>query len=141
MSSITLDGIYNQYGVDGGSETAANDLSAAITRQQFDDYQARFSPYLSKLNGMVSDDAIAQQQKDWTNQIMGQNTQQQGFGMSMRNQQRYGGAIDQRAQGFGLRQSAIDDAANKVSQVNQMNNDVKDRAMVLMSGQKLSANQ
>jgi hypothetical protein len=137
-----LSGMYSQYGVDQNSKKKASELSAAITRQQFNDYQARFSPYLSQLNNAVSDSAIAQRQTEMTGLI----NQQAGLqpqssqAMTQRNLSRYGAAQDPRAQGYGLRMAQLDSAANAAKQINQMNSDIKDTSMALMSGQKLTPN-
>ena len=140
--TATLSGMYSQYGVDPNSDKRASQLSAAITRQQFNDYQARFAPYLSQLNNAVSDSAIKQRQTEMTGLINQQAAMQPQLSqaMSQRNLSRYGAAQDPRAQGYGLRTAQLDSAANAVKQVNQMNSDIKDTGMALLSGQKMTPN-
>lgn len=135
-----LSGMYTQYGVNPGSDKKASELSAAITRQQFNDYQARFSPYLKQLNSAVSDSAIKQRQTEMMGLINQQANAQPQLtqAMSQRNLSRYGAAQDPRAQGFGLRMAQLDSAANAAKQINQMNSDIKDTSMALLSGQKMT---
>jgi hypothetical protein len=135
-----LSGMYSQYGVDPNSSKKASELSAAITRQQFNDYQTRFSPYLTQLNSSVSDEAIKQRQTDMMGLINQQAAMQPQLTMqaSQRNLSRYGAAQDPRAQGFGLRMAQLDSAANASKQINQMNSDIEDTSMALLSGQKLT---
>jgi hypothetical protein len=134
--------MYIRYGVDPNGDKKASELSAAITRQQFNDYQKRFSPYLTQLNSAVSDSAIQQRQTEMTGLI----NQQAGLqpqlsqASAQRNLSRYGAAQDQRAQGYGLRMAQLDASANAAKQINQMNSDIKDTSMALMSGQKLTPN-
>jgi len=135
-----LSGMYTQFGVDPNGKKKASELSAAITRQQFNDYQTRFSPYLKQLNNAVSDSAIQQRQSDMMGLINQQANAQPQLtqAMSQRNLSRYGAAQDPRAQGFGLRMAQLDSAANAAKQINQMNSDIKDTSMALLSGQKLT---
>lgn len=137
---IDTSGIFAKNGVNRGSDHAASELSAAITRQQFNDYQTRFMPYLQKLNGMVTPEAVKQQQTEWTNTMLGQQQSQvqQGFGLTQRNLSRYGAAQDPRVASSGMRTSQIDAAANAVAQINSGNQQIKDRGMVLLSGQKMT---
>ena len=138
MSDLT--GLYSQYGVDPNGDKRAQELSAAITRQQFNDYQTRFMPYLQQLNNMVSPSAVKEQQAEWTNNVMQQykTAPQQGFGLTQRNLSRYGAAQDPRVASSGMRTSQIDAAANAVAQINSGNQQIKDRGMVLLSGQKMT---
>lgn len=137
---IDTSGIFAKNGVNRGSDHAASELSAAITRQQFNDYQARFMPYLQQLNNMVSPSAVKEQQVEWTNNVMQQykTAPQQGFGLTQRNLSRYGAAQDPRVASSGMRTSQIDAAANAVAQINSGNQQIKDRGMVLLSGQKMT---
>ena len=140
QSPVALSNMYTQYGVDPNGDKRAQELSAAITRQQFNDYQARFMPYLQQLNNMVSPAAVKEQQSEWTNNVMQQyqTAPQQGFGLTQRNLARYGAAQDPRVASSGMRTSQIDAAANAVAQINSGNQQIKDRGMVLLSGQKMT---
>ena len=95
---VDTSGIFGKHGVGHNSDHRAAELTAAITRQQFDDYQKRFVPYLQKLNNMVSPAAVKEQQSEWTNNVMQQyqTAPQQGFGLTQRNLSRYGAAQDPR---------------------------------------------
>lgn len=140
QSPTSLAGMYKQYGVDPNGSKRAQELSAAITRQQFNDYQTRFMPYLQQLNSMVSPAAVKEQQTEWTNNVMQQyqTAPQQGFGLTQRNLARYGAAQDPRVASSGMITSQIDAAANAVAQINSGNQQIKDRGMVLLSGQKMT---
>lgn len=140
QSPSNLSAMYTQYGVDPNGDKRAQELSAAITRQQFNDYQTRFMPYLQQLNNMVSPSAVKEQQAEWTNNVMQQykTAPQQGFGLTQRNLSRYGAAQDPRVASSGMRTSQIDAAANAVAQINSGNQQIKDRGMVLLSGQKMT---
>lgn len=140
QSPTSLAGMYTQYGVNPNGSKRAQELSAAITRQQFNDYQTRFMPYLQQLNSMVSPAAVKEQQAEWTNNVMQQyqTAPQQGFGLTQRNLARYGAAQDPRVASSGMITSQIDAAANAVAQINSGNQQIKDRGMVLLSGQKMT---
>lgn len=133
-------GIYSDYGVNPGSSKKASQLSAAITRQQYDDYQARFSPYLNKLTEKVSPEQIAADKSNWNKEFVSQaaNAPEKAAGMTGRNMSRFGVASDSRANDSASKIAGIGAGSNAVSNMNNMNQSVDDRVMSLLGGQKLS---
>ena len=132
-------GIYAQYGVNGNGRYRANDLSAAITRAQYKDYEERFKPYLQRLNSMVDPANVAAEKNKWTTRIADQAAGLPGMAQAQagRNLSRFGTQADNRAKGYGLRMGELTAASNQVGQTNQVRQDIDDRAMVLLSGQNL----
>lgn len=132
--------IYSQYGINPYSDTRGSDLSAAITRAQYDDYQTRFLPWLDNLTDTVSDSSVAETKQYWQDKMLGQadSNAQNTAAATSRNQSRFGLAIDDRTQKSN---NSLNDAAFKASAVkgiNEMNQAVDDRVLTLLSGQKLS---
>lgn len=131
--------IYSDYGVSSSSKTAANQLTAAITRQQYDDYQTRFAPYLNTLTDQVSDSQIAADKSKWNNEFLGQ-AQNNGLmaqGMTNRNLSRFGVSQDSRTQNSSKRLADIQATGNANSNMNTMSQSIDDRVMSLLSGQTL----
>jgi hypothetical protein len=131
--------IYAEYGINPNAKDKANQLTAAITRKQYDDYRTRFRPYLEKLRDQVSPENVAQQKAQWGSQIAQQaaSAPTQALGITSRNQSRYGTSMDGRSQGYGMRMSELQAASNQVGQTNQTNQALDDRAAVLLSGSRL----
>ena len=132
--------IYSDYGISSSSNTKASDLQAAITRQQYDDYQARFSPWLDTLTSEVSDANIAQSKRDWSNEITqdSQNAMNRGLAASGRNMSRFGIAESARTKQANKSLAEFSAGQNTVGNINNMNQSIDDRVMTLMSGQNLS---
>lgn len=133
--------IYSDYGVSDSSSKKANQLQAAITRAQYDDYQKRFAPYLDTLTSQVSDSQIAADKSKWNNTFLNQ-AQSNGLtaqAMTSRDLGRYGVSNDNRTKDTSKRLADINATSNAVSNMNTMNQSIDDRVMSLLSGQKLSS--
>jgi hypothetical protein len=133
--------IYSDYGVSSSSKKRANQLQAAITRAQYDDYQTRFVPYLNKLTAQVSDEQVAADKSRWNNEFMNQAKNNPGLAMesSNRNLSRYGVSQDNRANKAGMGLAKANSTSSAIANMNATNQAIDDRVTQLLSGQQLKA--
>lgn len=132
--------IYSDFGVSDGSSKKANELQAAITRQQYDDYQTRFVPYLNQLTAEVSPNQIAADKNEWNNTFMNQ-ANEQGLlssAMTNRNMSRFGAEYNPRLKKENDVAAKAYSSGSAVSNMNNMNQSIDDRVVALLSGQNLS---
>jgi hypothetical protein len=124
--------------VSTSSSTYASDTHARLTREQYDDYRARFLPYLSKLDSGISNPAQAK--ANMTQSINQQFSQglSQAQGMTDRNLSRFGMAQTDREKQSGSHLGLINSTKNQTQLTNQMNNAIDERTDALVSGGALS---
>lgn len=118
--------------ITGDAYTGASDLSAKVTRAQWEDYKTRFQPVIDELTGYVDGTA----RKDALRNAQGLSMQaiDQGFeaayGTADRVRSRYGLAN----QGLQTNSTALEKAKQKVNAMNQLTRESQDRALYLASG-------
>lgn len=136
MSNLT--GLYSQYGVDPNGKKSASELSAAITRAQYEDYQTRFLPYLNQMIGKVNATGTAEAMRGAQNYLQ-QNEQaanNMAFGLNARNLQRYSVLATNPANNSRL--AALDMAANNANTATQTYQNIIDRNQAVLSGGNLN---
>lgn len=137
-SATTSDLNYAKYNIDPNAKDKAGQLTAQITRQQYDDYQKRFIPYLKKLNAETSSPGL---QKAETQQAIN-NQFSQNIGNAQattnRNLSRFGMAQTDRERQSGSHLGLINSTQQQTQLTNQMNNAIDERTDALVSGGALS---
>jgi len=133
--------IYSQFGINSGASDKGNQLQAAVTRSQYDDYQRRFSPWLGTLTSMTSDAYVNGEKQRWAGDISKSATlsANNAATASSRGLSQFGAAQDGRANAQNQSLGLLGAGSNTVANTNNMNQSIDDRLLTLMSGQSLSA--
>ncbi|CAN8139582.1 hypothetical protein THIOSC15_1660002 [uncultured Thiomicrorhabdus sp.] len=133
--------IYSQFDdVNPNAKDRSNQLQAAITREQYDDYNDRFSQYLTTLTDQVSNEQVAADKSKWNSIFQGQaNTQaDKANEMTNLNLSRFGLTQNARESESNKRLAGLTASSNAVGNMNNMNQSIDDRVTALLSGQNLS---
>lgn len=130
--------LYAQYGVDPNSKNKADDLQAAITRAQYDDFNGRYSGWMKNLQGQVSTATINADKARWGADIAQSSDQAYKNGLigSQLNQERFGVKEAARARDTNQSLGLFNQAKNRLSQTNEMTQNIDDRRIALLNGQR-----
>lgn len=132
------DSLYSKYGVDPNSKTKAADLQTAISREQYDDHKSRFGEWFATLKNQVSDGQISADKRRWSADIARSSDQayQNGLIGAQLNKQRFGVNDSARSSAANQSLGLLGQAKNRLSQTNKMTQDINDRKMALLNGQR-----